>query len=94
MDFTCRFKQNTNITFREEGDGAFLFDPETGNLKYMNQTAKEMFLMLDGRRDVAKLTESLHERYPGQDLRQICNDLEQFLKDLQHNGYIFASKDG
>ena len=30
MDLTQKFQRNKNIVYREEDDGAFLFNPETG----------------------------------------------------------------
>jgi hypothetical protein len=94
MNSAPRYMKNDNIVFREEDDGAFLFDPDTGNLKYLNRSAKETFLMIDGRNDLAQITNHLLELYPDANSQQIHNDLEQFLEDLQHNGFIFASEDG
>ena len=52
MNLAQRYTKNDNIVFREEDDGAFLFDPDTGNLKYLNKSAKETFLMIDGQNDL------------------------------------------
>jgi len=93
MDLTKKFVKNPSIVYREEEDGAFLFDPETGNLKYMNLSAKEAFLMLNGQKDVSRLIHSLFELYPNVDIEQIQNDLGSFLKQLEVNGFI-SSQDG
>jgi len=93
MDLSQLFSRNNSIIFREEGDGAFLFDPETGNLKYMNSSAKETFLMLNGQKDVSQVIHHLLGLYPDIEPKQIQMDVEDFLKQLEENGFI-SSLDG
>ncbi len=92
MDLTKKFVKNPSIVYREEEDGAFLFDPETGNLKYMNHSAKEAFLMLNGQKDVSRLIQSLVDLYPDADIKQIRNDMGTFLEQLEVNGFISSFK--
>jgi hypothetical protein len=89
MNSAQRYKKNNNIVFREEDDGAFLFDPDTGNLKYLNKSAKETFLMIDGQNDLNQVANRLSELYPDTDAKQIINDLESFLKELIENSFAF-----
>ena len=93
MDLTKKFVKNPSIVYREEEDGAFLFDPETGNLKYMNHSAKEAFLMLNGQKDVSRLIQYLLTLYPDVDFKQIQKDIGSFIEQLEVNGFIF-SQDG
>ncbi len=88
MDLTKKFVKNPSIVYREEEDGAFLFDPETGNLKYMNHSAKEAFLMLNGQKDVSRLIQYLLGLYTDVDVKKIQNDVEIFLKQLKENRFI------
>ncbi len=81
MDSARRFKRNDSITYREEEDGAFLFDPETGNLKYMNRSAKEIFLILNGQKNVSQVIDQLLIQYNDADAQQIKQDVESFLQD-------------
>lgn len=90
---TRRFVRNPSVVYREEEDGAFLFDPETGNLKYMNPSAREAFLMLNGQEDVKQLIHHLLELYPDVDQKQIKKDVGSFLKQLEENKFI-SSLDG
>ncbi len=92
MDLTKKFIKNTSIVYREEEDGAFLFDPETGNLKYMNQSAKKAFLMLNGQNDVNQLVQSIVDLYPDTHIKQIRNDVGTFLEQLEVNGFISSFK--
>ncbi len=88
MDLTKKFVKNPSIVYREEEDGAFLFDPETGNLKYMNHSAKEAFLVLNGQKDVSRLIQYLFELYPDVDFKQIQKDIGSFIEQLEVNGFI------
>jgi hypothetical protein len=88
MEFNKRFGRNENIVFREEDEGAFLFDPDTGDLKFMNLSGKEAFLMLDGEKDLEQITGHLLERYPQVEPERVRKDLEAFIKDLEENRFI------
>ena len=88
MNLTQRYKVNEDIVYREEAAGAFLFDPETGNLKYMNACGKELFLMLRDQNDVSQAIERLTNRFPDTKRSQIENDVEMFLGQLEKNGFI------
>ncbi len=88
MDLTLRFERNSGIIYREEEDGAFLFDPQIGNLKYMNRSAKEAFLILNGQNDVSQVIHHLIGQYPEVDTNQIRKDVGSFLRDLEENGFI------
>ena len=88
MDATSRYEPNENIVFREEDEGAFLFDPDSGDLRYMNLTGKETFSMLNEASDVGQLTVELHKLYPEIEPEQIKRDLEEFLSVLEQNNFI------
>ena len=88
MDLTLRFETNSGIIYREEEEGAFLFDPQIGNLKYMNRSAKEAFLMLNGQNDVSQVIQHLLGEYPEVDPKLIEKDVGSFLRDLEENGFV------
>ncbi len=88
MDLALRFEKNSGIIYREEEDGAFLFDPQIGNLKYMNRSAKEAFLMLNGQNDVSVVIHHLLGLYSEGDPKLIEKDVGSFLRDLEENGFI------
>jgi hypothetical protein len=88
MDLTQRFTKNKGIIFREEEDGAFLFDPDTCNLKFMNRSAREAFLMLNGQQDVSEVIHRVLELYPDAHAEQIRKDIEVFLKELEKERFI------
>ena len=88
MDPAQIYQKNEQLVYREEEDGAFLFNPDTGNLKYMNRTGREIYLSLDDQCDKNGLTNHLLELFPGVERRQIVKDVENFLKELEENGFI------
>jgi hypothetical protein len=85
-----RFKPADGIIYREEGQGGFLFDPKTGNLKYMNRSAKEAFLLVNGLNSIAQIARRLSRRYPEIDPRSIQRDVENFLAELEKERFIVS----
>lgn len=90
MDLMIRFRPNDHIVYREEEDGAFLFDPETGNLKYMNRSAKKIYLMLNGQNDTDRIIGNLQDLYPDAGTKQIREDVEILMQQLEENGFIYS----
>ena len=90
MDLDQRFTINEEIVYREEDDGAFLFDPDSVNLKYMNFTAREIFLMLKEKGDLGQAIAHLHGQHPDVDREQVQKDMETFLGQLEENAFITA----
>ncbi len=88
MDLRQRFRKKSGIILTEKDEGAFLYDPETGNLKYLNPTARETYSTLGDQRDVEQLIHHLSGLYPDADPKKIQRDVECFLNDLDQNGFI------
>ena len=89
MDLTQKFERNKNIVYREEDDGAFLFNPNTGNLKYMNRSGRETFLSLSDQQDLNQVINYMLGLFPDVNRSRIEKDLETFLKELEENGFLF-----
>lgn len=83
-----RFTINKEIVYREEDDGAFLFDPDSGNLKYMNLTGKETFLVLKKKGGFSQAIAHIRGQYPDVDPEQIQKDMEVFVGQLEENAFI------
>ena len=93
MDHNQRFTINKEIVYREEDDGAFLFDPDSGNLKYMNLTGRDVFLMLREKGDFNETIGHIHGQHPDVDLAQVRKDVKTFLEQLKENGFA-SPQDG
>lgn len=90
MESEKRYKQNEKIVFREEDDGAFLFDPDSGDLRYLNQSGKEAFLLLCEEQGVSSVIHRLIELYPDVEPQEIETDVRDFVKDLEENRFILV----
>ena len=78
---------NNDVIYRDEGDGAFLFKPETGNLRYINPLGRKVFLALKGKEDLNQMINHLHGFYPEMDPERLRKDVSSFLKELEENGF-------
>lgn len=76
-------KSKPNIVFREEGDDALLFDPDSGMVKVLNETGKFIWQNLDGKNSNEVLTAKLREAFDIEDEQKAEEDLEKFLEDLK-----------
>ena len=79
---------NPDIVFREEEDGAFLFDPNTGELKCLNPMGSVIWLLCDGSLSFEKIEQEIKKRYPQTPPETIQHELLDFLQDLSDKGYL------
>jgi len=79
---------NKDVLYREEGDGAFLFRPEAGNLRYLNPPGKEVFLSLKRKENSAQMISHLHGLYPEVEPERLREDVKRFLNELEENGFV------
>ena len=90
MESEKRYRRNEEIVFREEDDGAFLFDPDSGDLRYLNQSGKETFLLLGENQDLNGVIHRMIELYPDIEPQKIEADVRDFIKDLEENRFILV----
>jgi len=76
------------IVFREEEEGAFLFNPETGELKCLNSIGSVIWSLCDGKTNSDQLEKSISEQYPVISRQRIHEDLTTFLLELLDIGYL------
>ena len=81
-------KCNPDIVFREEGKEALLFDPGTGKIKVLNSTGKIVWKLINGKRTKKDLEDALIKKFSDATKKQISDDLNEFLGDLEKLGYI------
>ena len=75
-------RPNPEMIFRKEENGAFLFDPHTGNLKYLNANGVNIFELCDGRKTVGEIVTLLIECYPDMAADKIVEDTGLFFENL------------
>lgn len=77
------FTLNSNIVFREEEEGGFLFNPHTNAVHCTNKIGASICRLCNGKNDLDTICQFLLEEYDvtvGQD--QLKNDVRDFLEKL------------
>lgn len=74
--------QNPEGVYRKEEDGAYLFDPDTGKLKYINRTGADIYDLCDGKTNVGDIIRRFQEQYPEVTTKRIEEDIRGYLEDL------------
>jgi hypothetical protein len=67
---------------RKEEDGAYLFDLDSGNLKYINNSGLFIYEKCDGVNTVDAIIKLLHLSYPGEDPGQLTAEALNYLSLL------------
>ena len=80
--------QTPESIFREEEDGAFLFDPKSGNLKYINCMGVNIYQLCSGSISVTEITSLVAENYADIPEKRIEEDIKIFLKDLVEMSFL------
>ena len=64
IDFESRLATNPNLVLRvEDDDCGLLFDPDSGTVQMMNETAIDVWRQLDGRRSLREILDGLQQVY-------------------------------
>jgi len=85
-------KPNPEMVFRKEEEGAFLFDPHTGNLKYMNANGVNIYELCDGRKTVGDIIKLLKEFYPEVAVDKVAADTGLFFEGLAAMNFLTKSE--
>ena len=83
-----RILANPDIVYREEADGAFLFDPETGDLKCLNPMGGAIWRLCDGSLFFEDIKQRLTERYSDVSKDLVHEDISAFFEELFGMGYL------
>ena len=88
MNNTYRPQVIRDIVFREEDDGAFLFDPIKDELRCLNDTGVVIYKAINGRNSIDDIVNTLAGIYPEVEEERIRKDVEGFVEDLRARGYL------
>jgi hypothetical protein len=83
-----KFIQNTKIIFRKEENGAYLYDPDSGNLKYINRVGTSIYELCDGLHPVEGMIFRIAREYPDVPMDQVEKDVDRFLADLLQMDFV------
>ena len=78
---------NPEIVFRPEGDEAILFNPDTGGVRLLNETAAFIYRLLDGEHDEETIVARLMDEYEvGRE--EAAADLARLVEQLAAAGLV------
>lgn len=88
MKQESKFIQNTKIIFRKEENGAYLYDPDSGNLKYINRVGTSLYELCDGLHLVEGMIFRIAREYQDVPMDQVEKDVDRFLADLLQMDFV------
>lgn len=84
---------NQDIVFREEEEGAFLFDPDTGRICYLNELGVHIWKSCREPQTPERLASEICLNFPEVPKDQIIKDCMKFLEDLGRLGFLVREKE-
>lgn len=81
------YRQNKEVIFREEGDEAIIFNPETSDIVVVNSTGCFVWSLLDGKRPKEEIIRTMVTEFDASH-ETIQKDLESFLVVLEKRNFI------
>lgn len=81
-------KASPRIVFREEGEDALLFDPDSGNVKVLNEAGKFIWGNLNGQNSKDMLVKEIMDTFDISDNKTVGEDLNKFLDDLKKLNFL------
>jgi hypothetical protein len=79
---------NKEIILREEDEGAFLFDPNTGRICHLNELGIAIWKLCKKPVTQEQVINAICSQHPEVPRSQVLNDCSRFLKDLKKLGFL------
>jgi hypothetical protein len=76
-------KAKKGLVFRQEEEGAFLFDPDTGVIKVLNPVGAFIWKSLDGKKTSPQIAQQVARSFGNVKLEEAEKDLTNFLSELK-----------
>ncbi len=81
-------KANPDIVFKREGDEGVLFDPETGTLRFLNETGAFVFSHLGEVADRSTIVDRMLDAFDIPSREDAERDLDAFLDEMREAGIV------
>ncbi|MBU7024566.1 MAG: PqqD family protein [Theionarchaea archaeon] len=88
MELDYKPEKDERLITREEDVGLLIFDPNTGEVKVLNETAAAIWNSIDGEKSVANIIDAVVQENPDADPETVKLDVCKFIKELQDNTFI------
>jgi PqqD family protein of HPr-rel-A system len=79
---------NPDLVFREDNDGGLIFDPATGDVQVLNDTAAFICTRLDGTRTAEEIVGLVLQEFEVEDPAAAQADATQFIEGLGRRGMV------
>ncbi len=79
---------NPDIVLREEDEGAFLFDPDSGRICYLNELGLTIWKLCRKPIETDRIITEISSEYPEVTPEQISKDCLSFLDNLKDFGFL------
>jgi len=79
-------KARKDLVFREEDEGGFLFNPDNGSVKVLNNVGAFIWQLLDGKKTTTQIIREVQGHFSHTSLKQAEADLNIFLAELKKSG--------
>ena len=86
------FTPRSSIVFREEFDGAFVFDPDSGDALALNSLGAYVWKLCNGKHNKKEIVKLISEHYPDIPDSRIRKDTEDFVDVLREQGFLEIAK--
>lgn len=81
-------KHRNSLTIRDLGSEMILYDPKSETFHVLNDSARRIWLMLDGQRDAEEIKREYSGLYPSEDPKVLGKDLLQALEEFDRKGLL------
>jgi len=79
---------NPEVVFREEEDGGIILEPNTGELKFLNETGALIFKLCDGKHTLKNIVEQIVAEFEVKDEENVKRHVEEFIGKLRDKGLV------
>ena len=86
-DGALRQKHHERLTGRDIGEEYLFYDPDSDRVYILNGTAREIYLLCDGLRDLGEIAHAIAERYEI-DVETAARDCSEAVEQLLRLGLV------
>ena len=88
MGEKIKFRRDAKIIFREEGDVGLLFNPDTGEIKILNETGKFIWSCLEKDKTRAEVAQEVAREFEAPGETKCRDDVDTFISHLGLTGLL------
>ena len=90
-----RYFRNPDVVIHEEDpDGALVFNPDTDQIKVLNQTGFFIWQLCDGSHDKEGIVRCVRESFDKVPEDQVSGQVEDYVNDMVGSGFIGIVEEG